>query len=337
MWDRGTHTAIGAYAALVSETPDTVLICPGQGAQRAGGVSDLATEFSDLSSAGQHAFRLASEIADCDVWRLGISLDSSDEDALQQPSLLQPYLVAWAIEEHASIAPRLGPLRYVTGHSSGMNSAMALSGALSLEAALRFAWQCGLSMDRDCEERPGGLLALVGAGREAAESIAAQSGASLANHNAPDQTVLGGSFDALERASALAAGHDCQAVPLRVAGAFHTPSFAPSDDLNRPFIDELPIASSFTPILGNRSGQIIETADQLRAELRGQYVRPVEWLAVLNTLHAHGVERFVSLGPGNVMAGLVRRFAKGLPGRIQIKRAAQLKHVPTSTNGDPDE
>ena len=179
----------------MTQQPATVLICPGQGAQRAGGVADLAAQLSDLSEVGQRAFRLASEISDCDLWRLGLSQDPVDERALRQPSLLQPYLVAWAVAEHANIVPALGPIGVVTGHSSGMNSAMALSGALTLEEALSFARQCGLSMDADCLAQPGGLLALVGAGREVAEAIAAGSGAVLANHNAPDQTVLGGSLD----------------------------------------------------------------------------------------------------------------------------------------------
>ena len=308
----------------MNQHPVTVLICPGQGAQRAGGVTDLADDFADLSDVGRQAFTLASSFTGCDLWRLGLSADPSDELALRQPSLLQPYLIAWAVAEQAKVAERIGPLAYITGHSSGMNSAIALSGALDLETTLSFAWQCGLNMDRDCSERPGGLLALVGAGREAAETIAAESGGSLANHNAPDQTVVGGSFQALERASTLAPGHSGQAVPLRVAGAFHTPSFEESDRRNRELIDELPIADRFTPIIGNCRGQVIETPQQLREELWAQYVRPVEWLSVLETLYAGGVRRYITLGPGNVMAGLVRRYAKTVPERIQIRRISQL-------------
>lgn len=308
----------------MNQHPLTVLICPGQGAQRAGGVTDLADTFSDLLQDGQHAFRLASEITDRDLWQLGLSAALADERALRQPSLLQPYLIAWAIAEYARVAATFGPLGYVTGHSSGMNSAMVLSGALDLESALIFAWECGLNMDRDCVERPGGLLAMVGAGRVAADAIAADSGATLANHNAPDQTVLGGSHESLQLAADAAPGFGSQAVKLRVAGAFHTPSFTRSDTLNRPLIDALPIADTFTPILGNHRGQIIETAEQLREELRAQYVRPVEWLAVLRTLHASGVQRYLTLGPGNVMAGLARRFGKTLPERIQIQRTSQL-------------
>lgn len=308
----------------MAQQPNAVLICPGQGAQRAGGVADLAANRIDLPPAGREAFDLASSITDCDLWRLGLSADPADESALRQPSLLQPFLIAWAVAEHARAAERIGSLSYVTGHSSGMNSAMVLAGAVGLETALSFAWQCGLNMDRDCAERPGGLLALVGAGREAAEAIAAESGAALANHNAPDQTVVGGPLDALTQASSAAPRHGSQAVALRVAGAFHTASFEDSDRANRELITALPIADRFTPIVGNHCGQIIETPAQLRDELCAQYVRPVEWLAVLETLYAHGIRRYISLGPGNVMAGLVRRYGKTVPDRIRIQRTSQL-------------
>ena len=308
----------------MSHVANTVLICPGQGAQRGGGVTDLADARSELADAGQEAFRLASSITGCDLWRLGLSRDPADELALRQPSLLQPYLIAWAVAEHAKVAERIGPLGYITGHSSGMNSAIALSGAVDLETTLSFAWQCGVNMDLDCAERPGGLLALVGAGREAAEAIAVESAGSLANHNAPDQTVVGGSFSALDHASTLVTRHGGQAVPLRVAGAFHTASFDRSDEKNRALIARLPIAEAFTPIIGNRCGQVIDSPQALREELCGQYVRPVEWLSALETLYARGVRRYITLGPGNVMAGLVRRYGKAVSERIQIQRISQL-------------
>lgn len=303
----------------------TVLICPGQGAQRAGGVTDLAGSFDELSDAGREAFQLAASITGCDLWQLGLSEDAADEAALRRPSLLQPFLVAWAAAEFARAAEQIGPLGFVTGHSSGMNSAMALAGAVELETAIRFAHECGRRMDRDCDERPGGLLALVGAGRETAIEIAERSGASLANHNAPDQTVLGGSFASLKAAAELTAAYDCQSVELRVAGAFHTASFAESDRANRALIDALPIREPFTPIVGNHRGQLISTAEQLRDELRDQYVRPVEWQRALYTLHGCGVRRFISLGPGNVMAGLVRRFGRSLPDPIRIQRVSQFR------------
>ena len=178
-------------------------------------------------------------------------------------------------------------------------------------------------MDRACDEGAGGLMALVGASREQAEAAAAQSGAALANHNAADQTVLGGSDAALAAVQAAYDGVEPTPVPLRVAGAFHTAAFAESDRRSERWIDALPIAERFTPLVGNCRGQLIETPAELADELRGQYSRPVEWLRVIETLDRLGVRRYLALGPGNAMAGLVRRYGRTRPGRARVLRVAQ--------------
>ena len=300
------------------------LLCPGQGAQRAGGLADL-------SASAQELFDAASVIAGVDLWELGLDESREAEIELRQPSRLQPYLVCWAVAEWR--AARLDErVDFVTGHSSGLNAAMVLSGAVTLERGLRFAYACGREMDQACVAGAGGLMALVGSSREQAEALAARTGSVLANHNASDQTVLGGPQEALRAALSELQAAESQAVELRVAGAFHTDDFAASDGRNERWIDELEIADQFTPMVGNASGQLIETAAQLKAELRGQYSRPVEWLRVIETLDRHGVERYLTLGPGNAMAGLVRRYGRSNPGRVQIVRVAQ--HAPRHTPND---
>lgn len=299
--------------------PPVALICPGQGAQRAGGLADLPRS-------ARRAFDAASEAVGEDLRALGSSADAADEERLRSPSVLQPYLAAWAAAEWgAAVQQGLAPERveFVTGHSSGMNSALALSGAVGLEEALRFARETGLRMDEACASHPGGLLAVVGAGRGEALRICEESGARFANHNAPDQTVLGGDAEAIDRAEreAEAAGH--QTVRLRVAGAFHTEAFRESDRGNEALIEGLPIREGFTPIVGNCRGQLISTPEELREELRGQYTRPVEWMAVLETLHARGVRTYATLGPGNAMAGLVRRFGRARGEAIRTIRPIQ--------------
>ena len=296
------------------------LICPGQGAQRAGGLVDLPP-------AAQGIFELGSAVVGVDLWRLGLDDSAEAELELRRPSRLQPYLICWAVAEWRAALEdgrSLAAPDFVTGHSSGLNSAMALSGAVELEDALRFAYACGLEMDRACDDGAGGLVALVGASREQAEALAARSGATLANHNASDQTVLGGYDDALE---AVQAAHEAaqdsgepQPVALRVAGAFHTEAFADSDRRSERWIEALPIAERFTPMIGNCRGQLIETPADLVTELRGQYSRPVEWLQVLETLDRLGVRRFLTLGPGNAMAGLVRRYGRARGGGVRVVR-----------------
>ena len=291
----------------------SALVCPGQGSQRVGGVADLPTT-------ARAVFVEASEIVGVDLWALG--RDGPDEQ-LARPSLLQPFLVAWAraeIEAARDRTPELDAIAYLLGHSSGENSALVLSGAAQFADAVRFAQRCGANLERACEETPGGLLALAGADRATAEAIAAEAGAVLANHNAEAQTVLGGARPSLQRAAQLAAARKVEAVELRVVGAFHTPAFAQADAANASLIDELPLAEPFTPLIGNAAGQLITDAAAIRAELHNQYSRPIEWVSALQTAYDRGVRTFVTLGPGNAMTGLVRRFARGAPQRVRFLR-----------------
>ena len=174
------------------------LICPGQGAQRVGGLADLP-------AAAQELFDAASVIAGVDLWKLGLDESREAEIELRRPSRLQPYLVCWAVAEWraAQLDERVD---FVTGHSSGLNAAMVLSGAVTLERGIRFAHACGREMDQACAAGAGGMMALVGASREQAEALAARTGAVLANHNASDQTVLGGPQEALTGGAQGAAG-----------------------------------------------------------------------------------------------------------------------------------
>ena len=264
----------------------SALVCPGQGAQRVGGVADLPTT-------ARPVFVEASEIVGVDLWALG--RDGPDEQ-LARPSLLQPFLVAWAraeIEAARDRAPELDAIAYLLGHSSGENSALFLSGAAQFADAVRFAQRCGANLEHACEQTPGGLLALAGADRATAEAIAA---------------------------AQLAAAREVEAVELRVAGAFHTPAFAQADAANASLIDDLALAEPFTPLIGNAAGQLITDAAAIRAELHNQYSRPIEWVSVLQTAYDRGVRTFVTLGPGNAMTGLVRRFARGAPQRVRFLR-----------------
>ena len=124
----------------------------------------------------------------------------------------------------------------------------------------------------------------------------------------------------LERASALAEAQGIRAVLLRVAGAFHTAIFREADARTESSIAALTVAMPFTPLIGNAHGQWIRDATGLRAELSGQYTRPIEWVAALQTAYDAGVRRFVLTGPGNAMNGLLRRFVKTREGEIQIVR-----------------
>ncbi len=294
------------------------LIAPGQGSQRPGGLVDLPP-------VAKAWFDRASALIDIDLWQAG--LDWSQEQ-LGRPSTLQPFLVAWGMSDFDAaqgVIAEAGEADFVLGHSSGQNTALVLSGALDFDDAIRFAHERGKHLDLGCETEPGALLALAGVDQSLADEMAAATQLQIANYNAPNQFVLGGPRAVAEEALNWADRRDIASVLLRVNGAFHTELFARSDELSLPLIDALPLRDGFTPLIGNARGQLIETAAELRDELRDQYTRPIHWVAALQTAYGQGVRRFAVIGPGNAMAGLVRRFGTSVDERPTIVRLNQLR------------
>lgn len=292
------------------------LVCPGQGAQRPGGVNDLP-------DSARAVFDRASALIGVDLWKMGLE---GEAEALAMPSVLQPFLVAWAVADYEwgrSEQPELravDSIDYCMGHSSGENSALVLSGALSFEDGVRFAHERGKHLDTACETGSHGLMALAGLERAQAETFAAENELALANHNASTQTVLGGERAALERALGHIGGEGVDGVVLRVAGAFHTEAFRRADEMTEPMLGELPVAERFIPLIGNARGQLIRDAVGVREELSMQYTRPIEWVAAMETAYAEGVRTFVVMGPGNAMNGLVRRFGRTVEDRLTTIR-----------------
>ncbi len=292
------------------------LLCPGQGAQRPGGVAKLPSE-------ARAVFERASALIEIDLWEAGLQWPA---EALARPSVLQPLLVAWAVADYERgrhERPDLPAIDYVLGHSSGENSALVLSGAVSFDEGIRFAHERGQQQDVACDEGTHGLLALAGLSREDAERVAAETGMALANHNAEDQTVLGGNKRDFARATSLVEARGGQALVLRLAGAFHTESMRKADEMTEPLIAALEIRAGFTPLIGNARGQLILDAAGVREELSMQYTRPIEWVAALRTAYACGVRTFIVTGPGNAMLGLVRRFARTVPEKLTAIRLNQ--------------
>ena len=301
---------------MSSLPPRAALLCPGQGSQRPGAVASLDRD-------DRAVFDRASAAIGIDLWELGLSAPAAE---LAKPSVVQPLLVAWAQADRER-AEREGrallAFHLYLGHSSGQNSAAVLCGALSFADGVRFAYERGRLMDRDCEAAPNTLLALAGVGHRVAEEIAAAAGCTLANCNAADQFVVGGGVDAVGEAQRLAVARGVKAVALRVAGAFHTDYFRESDAAAEPLIEALSLRESFRPMIGNACGQLIETPAALRAELRGQYSRPVRWVDALQTAYDQGVRTVAVTGPGNALAGLLRRFALTVEEPLDIVRLNQ--------------
>jgi malonyl CoA-acyl carrier protein transacylase len=152
------------------------------------------------------------------------------------------------------------------------------------------------------------------------ESVTSGQGLVVANYNAADQFVLAGDDAAVDATVAQVEAQGGRGLRLRLAGAFHSEAFRWADEESEALIAALPIAERFTPLIGNRAGQLIGDAAAVRDELSMQFTRPVAWSEALTTAYAEGVRTFIVTGPGNPMAGLIRRFGKTTEERLQTVR-----------------
>jgi [acyl-carrier-protein] S-malonyltransferase len=194
---------------------------------------------------------------------------------------------------------------YFAGHSLGEIGALAAAGALDDADGVRICVARGRVMEEvaQCGER-GGMLA-VGSNRDGAAALAAEYGLTLANENSPQQFVLSGPLPAIEAAEAAAKGTGIRAKKLAVAGAFHTGAMASGVDPFRAALDEVDFREPETPVISSPTAEPFE--DDVRDALAASLTSPIRWTAVLGRLRELGVTRYVDVGPGKVLAGLVRR------------------------------
>jgi malonyl CoA-acyl carrier protein transacylase len=151
----------------------------------------------------------------------------------------------------------------------------------------------------------GSMLALVGATEEEAREIAAECDVTVANDNAPGQVVLSGARENLARAEEGARDHGRRAIPLNVAGAFHSPLMQPAVEPFKAALDDTEIREARFPVV---SGMTTKPFTDPREELAAALVNPVRWRETMLALHAAGVKRYVEVGPGKVLARLGKRI-----------------------------
>jgi [acyl-carrier-protein] S-malonyltransferase len=224
----------------------------------------------------------------------------SEGTRFQQPALFLCSIAAFAEHE-----PGEDEVVAAAGHSLGEYAALVAAGALEFDDALALVDERAAAMAEAAHLRPGGMLALLGGEDHAVRSLAAGLGLTIANDNAPGQLVLSGSLEAIEAAEERAREETgARARRIDVTGAFHSPLMAPAADRLGAALARTPVQPLRIPVYSN--GTAAPFGD-VRSELAQNLLRPVRWRETLLALRAAGVERFVELGPGAVLTGLVKR------------------------------
>ena len=290
----------------------TVWLCPGQGAQTVGMGKDLAERFPEA----RDTFRAIDEAL---AFSLSSLMFAGPDDELTHTHNAQPAILAHSAAVFAAVRAA-GPASVAAaGHSLGEYSAYVTAGALTAPDAARLVRTRGELMHQAGTERPGTMAAVLGlatAQVEAACHEASRDGAvaTPANLNAPDQTVISGDPDAVRRA-----GEACRTrgakrvIPLKVSGAFHSPLMAPAASHLRIALDRAPFRDPGFPVIANATAEPVHDAARARRLLTDQLTAPVRWVdcVVKAAALAGDGARFIEIGPGNVLAGLVRRIVPG--------------------------
>jgi [acyl-carrier-protein] S-malonyltransferase len=222
----------------------------------------------------------------------------------QQPALFLCSAAAWDAWK-AEAGDEADDAVAAAGHSLGEYAALVAAGALAFEDAVVLVDERADAMAEAGELRAGGMVAFLGGDARAVRALADRVGLVVANDNAPGQLVLSGTLDAIAAAEEVAREETgARARRIDVTGAFHSPLMEPAAARLRAALERTPVAPARLPVYSNGSAAPFT---DVRRELAENLLRPVRWRETLLALRAAGVERFVELGPGAVLTGLVKR------------------------------
>ena len=289
------------------------VLFPGQGAQFVGMAADLI----DRCPATETLFSQASEQMGEDLYKL---CAEGPEDRLNSTAVSQPaiFVVSCAVVKAIEAAGGSLDAMGTAGLSLGEYSALVFAGAMKFEDALAIVIKRGQLMQEACDAHPSGMTSLLGLDLEAVRGVVAECTdagvVAVANVNADKQIVISGEHAALEKAGEIAKERGARrVVPLKVAGAYHSPLMRSASEALRPHLEAAEIVSPRIPFYNNVSGARVEDPEQIRDGLMRQVESSVLWAPTLKQLVADGMQGALEPGPGKVVAGLVKQVDRGIP------------------------
>jgi len=286
---------------------NTAFVFPGQGSQYAGMGRDVAEKFP-----------VARRVFDAIDAALGFSISrlcfEGPDDQLKLTQNTQPAILAVSSAIHAVLEEQSAARRdLVAGHSLGEYSAIVSDGGLTPPEAAKIVHLRGKFMQEAVPVGTGAMAALIGPSVEDARAICEEAAqgeiVSVANINAPGQIVIAGTNAAVDRAIDVAKKRGVRrALPLPVSAPFHCELMKPAEEKLKPVLDEANFKDLWVSLISNVDASPIGTAHAVRNALVRQVASPVRWVESVQKMVAMGVRRFVEVGPGNVLTGLIKRI-----------------------------
>ena len=244
---------------------------------------------------------------------LGVALSKvcfeGPEEELRRTLNTQPAILVHSVACYEAARSFLPAADFAAGHSLGEYSALVAAGALAFEDAVRVVRERGRLMYDAGVARPGAMAAVLGLSAEQVGEACAEAGGTVvpANLNSPSQVVISGEVEAVERAMAACKARGAKrAIRLEVSGAFHSPLMSPAAEGLKAHLDALPIQPARIPVIANVSGTPVQSPEEIRDALARQVLGAVRWEPTVRWLKSAGVQRYIELGPGKVLRGLVK-------------------------------
>jgi len=302
----------------------TAIVFPGQGSQAPGMGKDLAEKFA----VARQVFEEADDALGFAISRLCFDGPAEDLQLTEntQPAILTVSVAAFrALRESGIDAPA-----FVAGHSLGEYSALVAAGSLSLSDAVRTVRARGRYMQEAVPVGTGAMAAAIGGELDAIERICAEASqgqvCSIANINAPNQIVIAGNTEAVDRAVELLSGVARKVVKLKVSAPFHCALMKPAQDRLAADLEALNFSEPAMPVVTNVDARATTAPAELRDALVRQVSAPVRWVESMELLIEQGVDTFIEAGPGKVLSGLMRQINRDVK-MLNVEDAASLQKL----------
>ena len=278
-------------------------VFPGQGAQYPG----MGKNIFESSTLAKERFLQANEILDFNITEI---MFGEDPDALKETRVTQPAIFLHSTILSEVMADRFQP-EMVAGHSLGEFSALVSTGVLSFKDGLNLVRERALAMQSACEQSPGTMAAILGLEDKVVESVCESTPGIViaANYNCPNQLVISGSKDAIDKAcNELKEVGAKRALVLPVGGAFHSPLMEPAKKRLASAIENTIFKTPSCAVYQNVCATAIFDSEKLKANLISQLTAPVYWTQTIKQMILDGATRFTEVGPGKVLQGLVKKI-----------------------------